>query len=839
MNRLIFRVFVLFLLFGNIFVVSAQTVPQAQPVVPQTTSSTPVQIQNGLPDAIKNPTNISDAQLLDMAQKAQSSGMSDEQVRQMAVQRGMSPADVDALQNRVNSLRRPGSNNNQLQKGNTARRLTNDTVFTNTKVVGLQINGLPIFGSELFNNTNLTFEPNLRIATPVNYRLGPDDQLVIDVFGKSQVEWKPIVTPEGNIQLPGIGPLNVGGKTIEQVNELIKAKLISNHYSIGNGTNFSLGIGNIRTIRVKLVGEIQRPGTYNLSSFSTVFNALYQSGGPNINGSFRQIEVIRNNKLFRTLDVYDFLLKASQKDDIKLEDGDIIRVPTYNVHVSMTGQVKRQAVYEVLPGETLRDVIRFAGGFSDIAYTATIKAVQLTDQDKKIKEIKAADFGNYIPLRGDEYIVDKILNAFENRVTIAGAVVRPNVYELDKDLTLNGLIKKASGLKPDAFQSRGYITRLKSDNTTEIIPFDVKGIVNKTITDIPLKKEDVVTIPSIFDLRDQYTVTINGDVRAGGVFQYSDNMRVEDLVSLAGGFAESASPKRIEIGRRIENGNPGNLNTPVSQIFTVNVDRNLKLNDTSFVLKPFDVVSVFNLPGYEIQRTVQIQGEVYYPGPYTIKSKDERISDIVMRAGGLTAAADVTGGTLKRSVAAILGADDNGKIDAGELQTERLERLQRIKNLTKDSTITQTEVLHNDFVGIDLKQILQNPRSTIDLIVEEGDVIRIPKQQQVVRVNGQVLYPSSVVYQNNKSFNSYVDNAGGYSSDALKRKAYVVYPNGTVKGTRKFLFFNSHPLVKSGSEIFVPKKPENKSISPTEILGFTTGLASLGAIILGIISLNK
>lgn len=839
MNRCIFRVFSIVVLFGNIFAVTAQTVPQTQPASPQTTTTTPTQIQNAFPDAIKNPTNISDAQLLDMAQKAQSSGMSDDQVRQMALQRGMSPEAIDALQSRVNTLRKASSNNNEPQKETAAKRLADDNYPTKVKVSELQINGLPIFGSDLFNNNNLTFEPNLRIATPVNYRLGPDDQLIIDVFGKSQVEWKAMVTPDGNIQLPGIGPINVNGKTIEQARELIKGKLIAHHYTIGNGTDFSLSIGNIRTIQVKLVGEITRPGTYSLNSFSTVFNALYQSGGPNANGSFRQIEVIRNNKLIRTLDVYDFLLKASQKDDIKLEDGDIVRVPTYNVHVSVRGEVKRQAVYEVLPGETLNDVIKFSGGFNDNAYTANIKVVQLTDQDKKIKEVKAADFGNYIPLRGDEYIIDKILDAFENRVTISGAVVRPNVYELEKNLTLSGLINKASGLKADAFQQRGYITRLKSDNTTEIIPFDVKGIVAKTSIDIPLKKEDVVTIPSIFDLRDQYTVTINGDVRSGGTFQYADNMRVEDLISLAGGFGESASPKRIEIGRRIDNGNPGNINSPVSQIFTVNVDRNLKLSDTSFALKPFDVISVFNLPGYEVQRTVQIQGEVYYPGPYTIKSKDERISDIVMRAGGLTAAADVTGGTLKRSVAAILGADDNGKIDAGELQAERSERLQRIKNLTKDSTITQTEILHNDFVGIDLKKILQNPRSTIDLIVEQGDVIRIPKTQQVVRVNGQVLYPSSVVYETDKSFNSYVYNAGGYSSDALKRKAYVVYPNGTVKATHKFLFFNSHPMIKPGSEIFVPKKPENKSVSPAEILGFTTGLASLGAIILGIISLNK
>ncbi|MGZ3756570.1 MAG: SLBB domain-containing protein, partial [Mucilaginibacter sp.] len=434
-------------------------------------------------------------------------------------------------------------------------------------------------------------------------------------------------------------------------------------------------------------------------------------------------------------------------------------------------------------------------------------------------------------LRGDKYFVQSILTRFENRVTIKGAVFREGDYELKKGMTLLDLINNAAGLKEDAFMERGTIIRLKPDNTTEIVPFSVKDVVNKT-TNIALKREDVVNISSVFDLRDKYQVTINGSVRKPGTFAFAENMTVEDLVLKAGGFAEGASTKRIEVARRVNDADPESKSSKVASVFSIDVDSQLRLNNVNFVLMPFDIVSVYTLPGYEKQRTVKVEGEVLYPGSYTIETKNEKVSDLVARAGGFTASADIEGGSLKRSNLAILGIDKN-KSDTTAIAQERVDQFNRLKKTYRDSTDKNAQP-RNNYVGIDLPGILKSPGSNIDIILEDGDVLRIPKQQQLVRVNGEVLYPSAVVYDRSKKFDDYVLNAGGFSPRALKKGAYVVYPNGTVKGTRKFLFFNSHPDIKPGSEIYVPLKPESKGNTAQEILGFTTGIASLAVMILTI-----
>jgi len=782
--------------------------------------------------------DLTDAQLQDLMKQAQSSGMSDAQLRSMAIAKGMTEDDANKLQNRINKLRNNDAGTAATSDQGGARQL-NYTPQPVNRPTNRDTSKLQIFGADLFDGSNITFEPNLRIPTPQNYVLGPDDQVLINVYGVNQVEWKPVVSPDGSIQIPGIGQVTVGGKTIDQAKGIITSKLIANNYAIGRGSSIAVNLGNIRSIKVTLTGELMRPGTYTISSLSTVFNALYSSGGPSENGSFRQIKLIRNNQEIKTIDFYDFLLKGSQKDNIRLQEGDVIRVPTYKVRVSLSGQVKHPAIFEVLPGESLQSVINFAGGFTDMAYAAAIKATQVTDKELRVTDISSSDFSNYIPLRGDQYTVGKILTRFENRVTINGAVFRPGQFELEKGLTLSQLINKAAGLKEDAFTSRGYITRLKADNTLENIPFDVKAIVTKTAADIPLQREDVVTIRSTFDLHDNYKVTINGEVRKAGEFAYAENMTVEDLILQAGGFAEGASAKRIEIARRVNNSDPNQKGAPVAQVFVIDVDSQLKYSTSSFALQPFDEISVYGLPGFEKQKTVKIEGEVLYPGNYTISTKNEKISSLVKRAGGLTAYADVDGGTLKRT-------NDNGgldlskaKIDSNRLRQERLDRLQQLQKTFKDSTNNVLEQVKNDNVGIDLKKILNNPGSDIDLILEEGDVLIIPKQQQLVKVNGEVLFPSSVIYAGSKSLGAYVDNAGGFSPDALKRRAYVVYPNGTVQSTHTFLFFRSYPAIKPGSQIVIPKKPVKRGLSAAESVGLLSGLASMGAVIIGIISLTK
>jgi protein involved in polysaccharide export with SLBB domain len=801
-----------------------------------------------------NVDDLSDQQIKQLLQQAQSNGVSDAQIIQQAQSRGLPVNQASLLQSRIKEIRNKQSttannNNNGNNRDSSSTTVTGrqlnyqpDSLLTDTTKRKKDLFGNfepEIFGANLFKNQNLSFTPNLKLATPINYIVGPDDQLDINVYGNSLVNWKLNVSPDGFINIPGVGMLNVSGKTIEQSTSLIKAKLAANNYAIGRGTSVQVSLGNIRSIKVILFGQVVKPGTYTLPSLATVFNALYSAGGPNENGSYREIEIIRNNRLYKKLDVYDFLTKGDQKNNINLQDQDIIRVPTYRTRVEMAGEVKIPALFEVLPGETFQDILTYAGGFNDRAYTARVKVTQISDQQRRITDVFEDDFKNYIPLRGDKYIIGRIIERYENRVTISGAVFRPGEYELQKGLTVSALIKNAAGLKEDAFTERGVITRLRTDNSTEALSFNIKNILNKTEPDVALQREDVVHIASIFDLRDKYTVSIKGEVRKPGLYAFSESLMVEDLIIKSGGFTEGASKKRIEVARRIDDSDPNSQNSAVAQVYTVNVDENFKNSDVKFLLKPFDIISVYSLPGYEKQKVIKVEGEVLYPGFYTIKNKNEKISDLVTRAGGLTASADVDGGTLQRSNIAILGVNKN-KVDTAALARERIDRLNRLSLNFRDSTKAKdTVVLRNNYVGIDLKKILIKPGTNIDLLLEDGDVLRIPKQQQIVRVNGEVLFPSAVVYANGKSFKDYVINAGGFSPGAFKKGAYIVYPNGTVKGSRRFLFFNTRPSVKAGSEIFVPKKPVSRNNTAQEILAFTTGLASLGAIILGVLSLNK
>ena len=811
--------------------------------------------QNNLQSIPQNLSNVnvnelSDNQIVQLLQQAQAAGLTDDQLLQQAQNRGMAPDQVQILQKRITTIRQSSTNGiNNTKKGfdtlsSQSRklnyRLTDTIADTSTRMRDVFNNLQPkIFGADLFKNKSLTFEPNLRLATPVNYIIGPEDQLIISIYGNSDVNWKLDVSTEGNINIPGSGIINVSGKTIEQATAIIRNKLVANHYSIGKGTSIQVSLGNIRSIKVIIVGEVAKPGTYTLPSLATVFNALYLAGGPNENGSFRQIEVIRNNHIIQKLDIYDFLLKGEQKSNIRLEDQDVIRIPTYRIRVEMAGEIKRPALFEVMPGETLQNVLDFAGGFTDKAYTALIKVSQVSDQQMRLTDVTDNDFKNYIPLRGDKYVVEHILNRFENRITINGAVFRPGQYELQKGMTLSQLIKKAAGIKEDAFTGRGSLLRLKPDNSREQLSFNVVDIINNKATDIPLQREDSVVISSIFDLRVKYKVTIKGEVRKPGEFAYADSMTVADLIIRAGGLTEGGSSKRLEVSRRVYDSDPRVKDSRLAQVYNIDLDENFKAGNANFVLQPFDVVSLYSLPGYEIQKTVKVEGEVVYPGYYTIRMKNEKISDIVVRAGGLTASADVEGSSLKRENIAVLGTEKN-KTDTAALLKERKETINRLKRSFKDSTNTDTTQLRNNYIGIDLKRILDKPGAANDLILENGDVLRVPKKQQIVRVNGEVLFPSAIVYENKKSFKDYILNAGGFSQRALRRSAYIVYPNGTVRGTsKKFLFFNSRPDVRPGSEIVVPVKPEPKGNSAQTILGFTTGFASLGAIILGILSLHK
>lgn len=792
--------------------------------------------------------DLTDDQIRQIIKQIQSSGLPESQLEQIAAARGMQPSEIAKLRARVTALSAKSSatgtsdatvkgkdgSRSQSFEGEVNEVASSDQKKTETEAdVALQSLKSKIFGKELFANAGTTFEPNLRLPTPLNYVLGVGDQLLVDIYGYSEVSYQLSIGPEGTINIPNIGVTPVAGLTIEAATARIKSKLSKIYSELNTGnTKLSISLGNIRSIRVILNGEVMKPGTYTLSSLATVFNALYTSGGPTDNGSFRGIEVIRNGKKVATLDVYDFLLNGDLKNNIRLQDQDIINVPSYQRRVEIVGEIKRPAIFEMKGNEDLNTLLKFAGGFTERAYKARIKVLKNTDTERKINDVTAEEFANYKPESGDKYFVNEILDRFENRVTIEGAIFRPGQYELEQGLTVKNLILKAEGLKEDAFTNRAYITRLTDDLNTELISFDINKVLNGTAKDIPLKREDVISISSIFDLREEYKVSINGEVQRPGEFPFAENMSLEELILKAGGFREAATPQRIEISRRVKNSDANSKSAKTAEVFQMDINKNLSIEAAKFVLEPFDIIVIRSAPGYEVQKNVRIEGEVLYPGIYTITKKDERLSDLVKRAGGTTALAFTEGASLKRS-----GSFDT-QIDA-EKENQKIEQFRRIQKNAKDSSALdiQNLAIRNNFVGINMTSILEKPGSKKDLFLENGDVINIPKQLQTVKVSGEVLSPNTVIYDKGKSFKSYIINAGGFGQSALKRRSYIIYANGSVRSTKKFLLFNNYPIVKTGSEIFVPKFAEKRKLTAAEIVGITSGLASFGAIVLGVMNL--
>lgn len=791
---------------------------------------------------------LSDDQVRSFMRQAEANGMDDAQLEQIAQARGMRPEEIKKLRERVEKIKKGDKKQSDQSDPN--------KVQPKTGVDGRQLNyetdSLPkqkdpeteagkalmelrskIFGADLFKNSNLTFEPNLNMATPQNYVIGPNDEILIDIYGNSEVSYNLKVSPEGTINVQYVGIVPVAGLTIEAAKSRIRSRMASVYGGLRNGTtSLNIAIGNIRSIKVILTGEVVKPGTYTLPSLANVFNALYSSGGPTENGSFRAIELIRGGKKIAVIDIYDFLMKGEIDNNLRLQDQDIIRLPVYQSRIEIVGEVKRPGIFELRPGESFKDLLSFAGDFTENAFKSRVKVLKNTDTERRIADISSDAFSEYKPSSGDKYFVDRVLERFANRVSIEGAIFRPGQYELEPGLKLSQLIKKAEGLKEDAFMPRGYITRLKPDNQIEVLSFNVAGVLNGTSPDIQLLREDVINISSIFDLREEFTLSIDGEVRKPGNFPYAENITLEELIIQAGGFTEGASARRVEVSRRVKNSDVLSQSAITAEVFQVDIDRDLKFSQQAFVLQPFDIVSVRNASGYEVQRQVKIQGEVLYPGTYTILNKDERISDIVKRAGGLTALAYTPGASLKRP-----GVPD-ADVDSAALVKEKLGKIKRLQASVGDSTNVDDqaeEAVKNTNVGISLEKILASPRSGYDLIMEEGDIITIPKQLQTIKVSGEVLSPVTIIYEKGRGFKNYISQSGGFSDRSLKRRSYILYANGAVKSTRKIIFFNNYPQVSPGAEIFVPKKVDKKPMSAAEVVGISSGLASLAVIILNLV----
>ncbi|MGK9126763.1 SLBB domain-containing protein [Olivibacter sp. SA151] len=800
--------------------------------------------------------DLTDDQLRAYLQQANASGMTQEELMQMAVSSGMPSEEIEKLTQRLQTiqeqdqaLQAPATIPSTGDKRKVGRQVQGATNEADTLLKLHQDNlkspreELRIFGADIFQGSNTKFEPNLRMATPKNYVIGADDELLLELYGNSEASYSLTVSPEGAINIPYVGVVPIAGITIEQAIIRIKDKMGAIYSGLRNGsTRLNVSVGNIRSIRVIVTGEVVKPGTYTLPSVATAFNALYAAGGPNDKGTMRQIKIIRNDREESIIDVYDFLLNGSLRNNIVLQDQDIIQVAPYFSRVEIRGRVKRPAIFELKEGETFDQLLTYAGGFDEEAYRTRITVFKNTATERRVEDVLASQFGVYLPQSGDKYRVGKILDRYTNRVRISGAVFRPGVYELSQGLTLSMLIKKADGVKEDAFMNRGYITRLKENLEKEQVAFSVADILAGTQNDIPLKREDEVVISSIFDLKTAYKIQIDGEVRNAGTYDFAEGMTLKELIVQAGGFTEAASAKRIEIARRIKESNVMSQSAHTSEIYHVNIERDLS-GAEDFVLQPFDVINVRLAKGYQRQRSVRIEGEVLYPGQYILTRKDERVSDLIKRAGGFTAYAYTDGASLKRKSILEDELDSTGNQfeRKSKLEQERFqERVERLNALQK-STINPNELgavqrsaVNNSYVGINMDEILRHPEGSNDLILEEGDVLHIPKQLQTVRVSGEVLSPVTVIYSSNKGFKEYISQAGGFSERALKKRAYVVYANGSARSTSKFLFFNNYPKIKPGAEIFVPQREARGRISAAQWIGLGGSLATTVGVIVAL-----
>lgn len=799
-----------------------------------------------LPSNLSNykSADVSDEQIEQIAAYMKQNSVGAQQAYDLMVKRGMNSAEAMTLRNRLDKAIATSdkdrqknndieTDNSDTEKNGTTRDVDKRYTDTAEKTIKV-VNPKKIFGLEIFNNGVLTFEPNLKIATPVGYIIGPDDELSINIYGYQEAKYTLKVGPEGDINIPYVGVMYVAGLTIEQATAKIRSKLASSGYSnIRTGlTKVNVSIGRIRSIKVTILGEVKKPGTYTLPSLATAFNALYLSGGPNDIGSMRYIEIIRNGRVIDYLDIYDFLVKGSQKGNIQLQDQDVIRIPAYKVRVSLEGEVKRTGLFEIKPTETVNDLLNFAGGFSDSAYSASITAFKLSNIENRIIDIDQNQFATYKPSRSESFVVKKIIGRFVNKVSIAGAVYLPGDYALTEGMTIKDLITKAQGLKEDAYNARGLILRTKEDLTPEYVSFSPIDVVQRGTGNLTLRPNDKVTITSVAELREETTISIFGEVRFPGPYPFVENMSLKDLILLAGGFTDAAIPQRIELARRIKSDTFNIKDTKVSQVFDITSINDLQASTSDVILKPYDAVIVRKNPGYQNQVNVRVEGEVVFPGPYVLKTKNERVSDVIKRAGGLTLQGFEQGVYLTRI---------NNKTVLNEVNQEKIRKIQ---GAFKDTTgrLRQEVERQVDRIAIDLRQVMANPGGKEDLILEEGDVITIPKEKMDVRISGQVLFPTRVVYDQSLDLKDYLGRAGGVANNARKSRIYVLYPNGNAARTKHFLFIRTYPMVKAGSEIIVPKKDEleRRRLSTGEVIGIATAVTSFAGVLLSLlINLRK
>ena len=794
---------------------------------------------------------MSDDQVVQYVKEAQRTGKSQKQMTTELLRRGVTKEQVARIQKKYaeHSTAADGVENKPSQLRERTSLMTDGKAIRGTsyeeaeleeqkEIIDLKRDakatpeapGSNIFGHSLFSNRNLSFEPSANLATPVNYRLGPGDEVIIDIWGASENTIRQTISPEGTILVRGLGPVHLSGMTVKEANSFLQREF-SKIYSGISGTEpnseIKLTLGDIRTIQINIMGEVSVPGTYPPPAFSTVSHAFFCFVCVlNRIGSLRSSNVVRDGITFADLDVYDFIMKGKMKDDIRLQEGDVIIVDPYQSLVEIVGKVKRPMFYEMKPTETVATILNYAGGFTGDAYKKALRIIRKSGREHQIYNVDEMDYSVFRVDDGDKITVDSVLQRFENRVEVRGAVYREGLYQLDGTMnTVKQLIKKAEGLRGDAFLNRAIIDRELEDLSHEIIQVDVKGLLNGTAADIPLQKNDILYIPSIHDLKEEATLTIHGEVANPGTYLYSDKMTVEDLVLQAGGLLEAAATTKVEVARRMKDTKSTSFSTTVGQNFSFDLKDGLLVGEGSqdFHLEPFDEVYIRKSPSYFKQQNVMVGGEVLFSGNYALSKKNERLSDLIAKAGGVTPDAYVKGARLIRRMT--------------EEEFRRKEDALRMAQAGGGDSISVKKLDLSDTysVGINLGEALKNPGSDADMVLREGDVLFVPEYVSTVKINGAVMYPNTVLYKKGESLKYYINQAGGFGNDAKKRKVYVIYMNGTVSRLKA----GNKKAIEPGCEIIVPSKEQKKKMTTAEILGMGSTTASIAAMIATMVNLFK
>ena len=695
-----------------------------------------------------------------------------------------------------------------------------------------------IFGHDLFNNEELTFEPAMNIATPRDYVLGPGDAVFIDIYGASQKSIEETISPDGYVVIEDFGPVQVSGLTVDQANARVRSQLGSRYSS----SNIRLSVGQTRTITVNVMGEVKTPGTFTLSAFATVFHALYMAGGPTEIGTLRNIKVYRHNRLVSTVDVYDYILNGKLGGNIRLADNDVISVGTYDCMVSVKGKVKRPMYYEMKKSESMKTLLDYAGGFAGDAYRKTVRVIRKAGTQYSVYNVGEFDMSSFRMADEDSVSVDSILPRYSNMVEVKGAVFHPGMYQIGEQVnTVKALLEQAEGVTEEAFTAHAVMHRLRPDRTLEVVQVDIDGIMNGTVADIPLKNEDVLFVPTKQEIMEEQTITIHGEVQYPGIYKYAANETLEDFVLQAGGLKETAAMVNVFVSRRIVNPKATTNDSIIGQSFTFTLKDGFVIDgEPGFHLQPFDEVFVRKSPGYNEQQNVTVEGEVMFSGEYTLTKQNERLSDLIRKAGGVTNIAYVAGARLERKLneAERMRYEESVKMQRQQNEAAMLEQALKsgrsVSEIQSSMSAAQEKlsIPESYFVGIELDKALQNPGSDYDLVLREGDRLVVPVYTSTVKINGEVMYPNTVGFEAGKKVSYYINQAGGYSSKAKKKKTYIIYMNGDVAKV------TGSTKVRPGCEIVVPAKATNR-MTAAETMTLGTGIASIATMIATIANLMK